>query len=787
VTPLGRKLLRDLVRLRGPAISIGLVVCCGIAVFVASVSCYLSLVANRRDYYASHRFADVFASLERAPLPMAARIAEIGGVAAVEPRIVEDVTLDLPDLAEPASARLISLPEGREPRLNRLYLRSGRLPEPGRSDEALADASFAAAHRFRPGDQVSALINGRREVLRIVGIALSPEYVAAVRQGEILPDDRHFGVLWVSERSLEAAFDMKGAFNDVVLALGPGASEKAVIDALDRLLRPYGGVAATGRSEQASHRYVNDELEELRAEALFIPVIFLSVAAFLLNIVVSRLVETERTQIATLKALGYHEATIMWHYLQLVGALAVGGIVLGVLLGAILGRAWEGMYSRFFRFPFPRYELAPWIPLVGAVASTAAAVAGALRSVLRAARVPPAVAMQPPAPAQFRPGRFEESWLGRRLSGRARMIARSVARRPGRALLTSLGIAGATAIVLAGSFWWDAIRYILDVQFRQIQREDVTVAFNRPVPARALGELAHLPGVMQVEGLRAVSAVLSAGNKRRRVEVLGLPRRAGLHPLMTRDRGRVDLPPGGVVLSERLARWLGVGVGAHVAIEVLEGPRPRRDVVVASVVDELIGLSAYMDIDALNRLMGEGPSVTAALLKVDRAAEPRLYAALKERPAVAAVTIKRALTEMFNDLMSRVILAFSGLLSAFASVIVFGVVYNSARILLAERAWELASLRVLGFTRREIAALLLGELAAQLVAGLPIGLLLGYILALISVHVMGPEAMTIPLVINARTYLLTVALVAAAGLASAVLARRRVDRLDLVAVLKTRE
>lgn len=784
---LGRKLLRDLARMKGPAISIGLVVCCGVAVFVAAVSCYGTLVANRRDYYAAQKFADVFATLERAPRTLAARIAEIPGVAIVEPRIVEDVRLDLQELAEPASARLISQPEGRAPHLNVPHLRAGRMLDPGRSDEVIVDASFAAAHALAPGDLVVAILNGRRQPLRVVGIALSPEYVAAVRQGEVLPDDQHFGVMWISEPALAAAFSMEGAFNDIVVSLAPDASEPSVRAALDRLLGPYGSVPAIGRAEQASHRFVSDELEELQAEALFIPAIFLSVAIFLLNAVIGRLVQTERTQIATLKALGYEERTITWHYLQLVGALLAGGIMLGIALGALLGHAWANVYGRYFRFPFARYQLDAWIPLVAVLASSAAAILGALRSVTRAARVPPATAMQPPAPPTYRHFRFEESWLGRRLSGRVRMVARSMTRRPDRALFASLGIAGATAIVLVGSFWWDAIDHILDVQFRQVQREDVTVAFNHAVPSRAVRELAHLPGVLRSEGLRSASAVISADTRRRRVELMGLSRSADLHPLLTLGRGRVELPPAGVVLSERLAMRLGVGIGDRVIIDVLEGPRPRREVVVASVVDELIGMSAYMDIAALNRLMDEGASVTAALLSIDPLQERRLYAALKDCPAVAAVTVKHAVKQTFKQLMARIILVFSGLLTLFACVVVFGVVYNSARILLAERTWELATLRVLGFTRREISELLLGELGAQLIAGIPVGLALGYGLALISVHVMGPEALNIPLLITPRTYLFTVATVVASGVVSAVLARRKVDRLNLVAVLKNRE
>ncbi|MBN1204328.1 MAG: ABC transporter permease [Myxococcaceae bacterium] len=784
---LERKLVRDLARMKGQALSIGLVVACGVALFVASLSTYGSLRENRRAHDARTRFADVFASLKRAPEPLARRIAGLPGVATVETRIVQDVILDMEELPEPAVGRFVSIPAGRQPLLNRLHVRSGRLPEPGRSDEVLVNESFATWHGLGPGDSLVALLNGRRQRLRVVGVALSPEYIVALRPGSFLPDDAHFGVMWMEREALAAVFDMKGSFNDVVLALSSGASEPEVLRRLDALLAPYGGRGAYGRKEQPSYRYVEDELEELRVEATVLPVIFLAVAAFLLHIVVGRLVHTERTRIGTLKALGYGSVRVGLHYLEWMGVITLAGALVGIAVGVVLGRAWAGMYSIFFHFPETLYLLRPWIPLAAVGGSLLASMLGTLGAVQRVVRLAAAEAMQPPAPPVFRPSALERLLVGRLSSPQARMVVRSVARRPLRSALSALGVAAATAIILVGAFWSDAIGYLLEVQFSQVQREDVTVAFTEPVSERAERELRHLPGVTAVEGLRAVPVLVRAGGRSRRVELLGLPARSRLHPLWGSGPRPMELPPEGLMLSERLATLLGVRAGERVRVQVLEGAWREESMEVAGVVDEYVGLSAYMEVGALNRLMAEGPTLSAALLKVDPRHEAELYARLKDTPAVGVVTLKHAMLRVFDETFGQVLLVFSGLLTAFGAVIAFGVVYNGARILLAEKERELASLRVLGFTRREISARLLGELGLQVAVGIPVGLVLGYGLAAFSITVMGPETLRIPLIISPRTYALVAGAVMVSGALSALLVRRRLDRLDLVAVLKMRE
>jgi putative ABC transport system permease protein len=787
VRALRRKLLRDLWHLRGQVGAIALVVACGVAVVVTTRSAYESLALSQSSYYASYRFADVFASLKRAPDALRSRIAAIPGVAAVETRIVAQVTLDVPGLAEPAIGRLIGIPERRVPILNDLHLRRGRWLEPGRRDEVLVSEAFAEANRLAPGDTLGAVLHGRWERLRIVGIALSPEYIYEIQAASLFPDNRRFGVLWVSRDALGPPFQMEGAFDDVALTLAAFANEREVIARLDQLLEPWGGLGAYGREDHVSHRFISDEIRQNRVFGTVVPAIFLGVAAFLLNVVLSRLVATQRDQIAVLKAFGYRDRSIAGHYLGFAGVAVALGATLGVLAGLWLGARIHEMYVMFYRFPVLRFS--PGLTVIGAAVgvSALAAVVGALGAVRRVLALAPAEAMRPEPPARFSAGVLERWPAARRLPAAVRMIWRNLARHPVRAGLSVLGTAFAVAILLVGRFFVDAVQTLNDVQFRAVQREDMTLVFHEPLRSDARHAVASLPGVLQAEPFRVAPVRLRFQHVERRVPLFGLAEGHELRRVIGADGSERTLAPDGVILTEKLAAILGVAPGDRVRVEVLEGERAVRELRVAGLVDELLGLNAYLEAGALHRLLREQSTWSGAFLRVDAQRLPQLNELLKRMPAVAGATSRLAMIQSFEETLARSFAIFTSVLIGFASVIACAVVYNAARIALSERGRELASLRVLGFTRGEVATLLLGEQALLTVVAVPIGFAIGRgFCALLSAAYQW-ELFRIPLVITGRSYVFAVVVVGAAALASTAIVRRRLDRLDLVAVLKTRE
>lgn len=780
-------MIRDLWHLRGQVFAIALVVACGVASFVAMRSTYDSLVESRDTYYSIYRFADVFASLKRAPDSISAEIEKIPGVAAVQTRVVAKVTLDLPDLPEPAQGRLVSMPESKEGGLNNLFLLRGRLLEAGRTEEVVISGAFADANRLNPGDSVDAVMNGRLRKLHIVGVALSPEYIYEIRPGDIFPDNRRFGILWMNRRTVASVFQMENSFNDVTLTLAPQANESDVIENLDRVLDRYGGFGAYGRSDQNSHRFVSNELAELQVFGTFIPAIFLGVTAFLLHLVLSRLVNVEREQIGLLKAFGYTNADIGLHYLKLAVVAIFGGIIIGIGFGAWFGSGMSSLYGNFFHFPVLNYSVPITIIGWAFVISMGAAAIGAAAAVRNAVSLPPAEAMRPEPPANFHAGFVETSGLQKVLSTEARIVMRNLVRQPVKALLSAFGISLSIALLFIGFYFFDAVTRIIDVQFEQVQREDVEVTFNEPRPGRSALELAAMPGVSRVEPYRVVPAKLRYENRSRRVGLTGLSNAGELRRVIDKDLNLVNLPPEGIVLGNTLAESLRVKKGDIVTVEVTEGARPVRRVEIAKVVNELLGLGAYIDIRALNRLMQEQNTVSGAFLAVDKDHRSDLYSRLKRTPAVAGVGLPEAALESFNDTIAKTIGTSTMFLIGFACVIAFGVVYNGARIALAERGRELASLRVLGFTQQEIGKMLLGEQAVLTAAAIPMGYVIGFATCILITRVVDAEIVRLPLVLSFRTFFFSGLIVVLAAVLSGLIVTWRLRSMDLIAVLKTRE
>lgn len=788
MSTLDRKLIRDLIHIWGQALAIALVMAAGVATLILSVGSYRSLDETRQTYYERNRFADIFAQCRRAPNAAAHRIEQIEGVASVETRIARDAILDIEGLDEPASARILSLPRlGGEPRLNALHLREGRLPEPGRAGEAAVSETFARANRFVPGSKFKAILNGRKRELTVTGSVLSPEYVYAMGPGDFVPNDRRFGVVWLPYEAAAAAFDLDGAFNDVSVKLQPGANAREVIERLDRILAPYGGTGAYDRKDQQSDAFLDAEMGQLRGMATIIPPIFLAVAAFLLNMTLSRIIALEREQIGLLKALGYSRGAIALHYLKFISLIAALGTVLGFLAGAWLGRGLTRLYGEFYHFPYLVFLNPADVYLLGGGISFAAAWLGGLRAALRAASLPPAVAMAPPTPIRYgRTFRIQFSFAPR-LSQTTVMIFRHIVRFPGRSAVTVLGVAASGALLIASLCTFDSVELMIDVSYFRMLRQDATISFAEIAPMRVTQDAQRLPGVTRAEPFRSVPVTLRHGARRRRVSIMGLPPDGDLQKLLDVDLRPLALPEAGLTLSEKLASLLGARVGDLIEVEARYSRRPRFTAPVTAIAQGYMGLNAYMALAPLNAALGDGRAASGAAVSLDEGQRDSFYRKIKATPRAAGATLMKASLRSFRETMARNLNISMTIYIVLSAIITFGVVYNSARIQLSERGRELASLRVLGFTKGEASYILLGEIAILVLAAIPLGWLLGYGLAWTVINGLETELYRVPLAVSRGTYALTALTILATAVVSALIVRRRIDRLDLIAVLKTRE
>ena len=784
---LDRKLWRDLNHMKGQAIAVALVMACGLSMLIMARSLIFSLETTRDEYYRANRFADVFAHLKRAPLSLVERVRKIPGVALAQPGLSVQVTLDIPGLDEPASGNVRSLPDYGEPELNRLFLRHGEWLKPGSRREVLVSEAFAEANELKPGDAIALLLNGRRQKFRVAGIVLSPEFIFESRPGAALPDNRSYGIFWMGYEELAYAFDLYGAFNFLTLTLEPGASERAVIAALDPLLEPFGGRGGYGRADHPSHIRVSDEINVLKTMSIAFPIVFLSVAAFMTNAVLSRLLNLQREQIAILKAFGFSNRQIVFHYLKFAFVMVAAGTALGCVGGTFIGHKIVGMYHLFFRFPDLPFRLDSRVIIVALLANVLAAVIGVFSAVRRAAKLPPAEAMRPEPPANYRPSLLERTGIARVLSHSFRIAVRNLERRPVQAFFTVAGLALATGIMIVPNCFRDSVATVLGVQWDVIQRQDITVGLIEPTSSRASHALAHLPGAIGVEPSRAAVARVRFQHHSRQIGIQGQPADGEHNRIVAKGNLQLLPPTDGLVVSAKLAEVFGARIGDELRVEFLEGKRLTRTVRLVGLADDLAGITAYMELDALNRLLGEGDVVTGASFTVDGARRRDFLRALKEVPRVGWVAVKETLRANFAKTTATSINLIQTIYLSFATVVAFGVVYNNARISLAERSRELATLRVIGFSQREVGAVLVTELVLLALCAVPLGLLIGTGFATAIVTQVNTETVRLPLVFTLRNYAFAVLVVTIASTLSGMLVLRRLNQLNLVGALRAPE
>jgi len=780
-------MIRDLLAQRGPFTAIAVVAASGIALFITLASMRGFLERSLTSYYRDYRFADVFVHCKRAPLSVADRVRRIPGIVTAEPRIVYEAMLDVPGLVEPATGRFVSIPTTHAPLLNMPHLRAGRWPSPTHRTEVMTSEAFAQANHLTPGDSLGAIFAGHWVTLHIVGVAISPEYVYELQGNELFPDTKRFGVFWMPEHALASATGMQGAFNDLSARLAPTASEPAVLHALDRTLTPYGTLGAYGRSQHVSHRFISDEVEQNTVGTVTLPIILLGVTAFLLNVVLSRLVATQRGQIAVLKAFGYTNGAIGRHYLAVALVPVVVGAILAIPCGQWMASGLGAMYARFYRFPNATLSI-DWLVVAEAVGiGLIAAAWGGLMAVRRAVQLPPAEGMRPPLPAPFHSAWFDRIGISRVLPPSGRIVARNIARRPGRSFASITGIALAFGIVVVTVYTLAAIEYIKEIQFQEVQREGISVAFRDPVPYAAVFDLRHIPGVLDVEPMRVIPVELQHGSVVRRSVIIALTRQGRLRRIVDQHGQVHPVPSNGILLTTALANILHVTPGDFLMVELRDGTHQRLRLPIMDVADELLGTTVYAELPYINQVTHEPHTISGALLAVDARAERQLYARLKTLPALSGVSIRSATIQGFEGTIAESFRMSLSTAIAFACVIAIGVVYNGLRVTLSERSRELASLRVLGFTQREVSTMLFSEEGVLTSIGMLVGVGVGFGLCVLIARWTTSELFRIPLVVTTSTYGVALAVIVGASILSGLMAWRRIRRLDMVESLKTGE
>ena len=783
---LTRKLVRDLWRLKWQMGAIALLVGCGVSVAVMAFSTEKALRSAQRTYYAQTRFGDIFATATRVPLSIAADLGRIDGVIAVDPRAVKMGLMEVPGLMRPATAHLIALPDDERQALNRIVIVAGRMPDPARSDEAVALKTFLDAAHVALGERLSLVINGHRLTFTVVGSALSAEYVYVPSLGP-MPDDAHSGVLWAPRVAVEEPAGLRGAFSAVSLAVAPGTSHAAVLSRVDRLLERYGGIPAYARADQVSHKFQEERIQRLSVMATIFPPVFLIVAAALVHLVLGRMVVAEREQIGLLKAFGYDDRTAAANYVKLAALVAAVGIVAGGLAGEWLERVLVGILGEYMRFPHLESQFS-WATFAAATAlSLTAAVAGSLGAVRAAVRLSPAVAMQPPTPVAFRRGVVE--WLGvmRRLDEPTRMIVRSIERFPLRAVSTWLGLSVSLSLLVGSQFLFGAIDDVVDQAYFRARRWTDQVTFDNARDVHAIAELARLPAVVSAEPYRMVAGRLRGHAREERIAVVGVGEDGTLTRALSVAGHRIPFKGSNLVVSQALAGRLHLQPGDRVELTITDGRRPTSWLRVSAIAQDYAGLTAQVERTALNSIMADGDLASGANLVLASDQRSAFYREIARAPQIVFAGSRDDTVASFRSAVSAVMTTEMAFFFGFAAAITFGIAYNISRIALSDRARDLATLRVLGFGSVECAYILAGELMFLACLAVPAGVLGGFGLARAMSKAMTQADLYLPFVITPHGLAVVFTIYGSAVAVAAALVVQRIWQFDLVAVLKTRD
>ena len=789
---LDRKLRRDLYGSRGLIVAITGIIAVGIACYGALAASYRNLSQGQTAYYNLCRMADFSIELKKAPVADLEALADLPGVIELRPRIQSYVTVDLADVIEPVNGVVLSLPDRREAVINDIVLRQGSYFSDRRANEVIVNESLARRHGLYPGQWIHILLNNRRQELFIVGTAISSEFTYLLGPGQITPDPEHFGVFYIKQSFAEEVFDFDGAANQVLGLLAPDVRARPadLLRRAESLLEAYGVASATPRADQPSHRFLANEIEGLRAFGRIMPTIFLVTASLVLNMLMTRLVEQQRTVVGTLKALGYGDWDVFLHFLKFGMAVGLLGGLAGCVAAYGMAAMMTGMYRQFFQFPRLVNQVYADIFATAVCISLAFGLIGSLAGARRVLLLEPAQAMRAKPPAQGGAVALERlHGLWNRLSFGWRMTLRNLIRHR---LRTSAGVFAAAmgaSVSVNALMMSAATNYLLDFQFRFIQRSDVDLVFKDERSFEAIDEVRHLRGVDYVEPTFDVPCKFIHGPYVRKGGVFGLSPSARL--TMPRDARarRLRVPESGILINRMLAEALHVSSGNYVTVEPTRGAREPKRVRVAAISDSFLGMSVYADIDFLNQLMGEEMAVTGAQLSVAR--QPRelvnLYRELKRIPGIQTITVRDDLIENLMETLIKNQRVFITLLVGFAGVIFFGSVLNASLISLAERQREVATFRVLGYGEWQISWLFLRESLFMNLAGTLVGLPLGYLLSWSVAQSYNTEWFRMPLVDPRGVWLTTLGVGLAFGLAAHVFVHRAIARMDWLEALKTRE
>ncbi len=733
VKVLDRKLLRELWHQKGLIVAITMLVSVGIMCFIFMRSAHHNLKLAQAKYNAQCRMADFWINIKKAPVAELNELLSIPGISELRPRIQFLCTVDLPQARDPINGLVLSMPDQRQPVINDVVLKRGGYFTEQRRDEVLVNNAFARKHGIIPGDVIHLILNNRRQELHVVGTAISSEFIYLVGPGAISPDPEHFGVFYLKQSFAEEVFGFDGAANQVLGLLTPEmrAHPDELLRTAERKLKPFGVFSVTPLRDQPSHRFLTDEIRGIGTFAGLMPIIFLAVAALVLNVLLMRLIDQQRVVIGTLKGLGYSNAELFWHFTKFSGIIGLVGGFVGWGLGYYMGGVMTARYQMMFEFPELKSNVYPDLYLVGLAIGMSCSLIGSIRGARQALSLQPAEAMRSKPPSKG--GRI---WLERipalwsRLSSGWRMVLRNMIRHRARTIVGVFAAAMGAGVLSCGLLLQASMNYLIDFQFSKIDCSEIDLSFKDERSIDSVADALRLPGVEHAEPVLDVACEFFNGPYRRKGVIRGLLPNARLTVPRDVTEERIPIPQVGVTMTRKLAELLHLKPGDMLEFEPVKGLRERCRVPIVTLADSYMGLTVYADINYLSKLIDEDLAVTGVQMKVDDRPESmqELVKSMKRLPVVQTYISRKSTISNLNATLVEMQNFFINVMTFFAGVIFFASLLNMSLISLAERRREVATFLVQGYSHWQVGLNFLRETLLTAGIGTVLGFPLGYLL-----------------------------------------------------------
>lgn len=789
---LSRKLWRTINSTRGQFIALVVIVTLGVMVYNGMGTAFDNLSRAQQDFYQEENFADYYFQVVKAPASIGNKIEAIAGVRKASGRIQCDVPLIKED-NDRAVGRLTSYALPMDGEINRLRLLSGRLfttRTSGSGIEVLIDPQYAAANNIKAGDSITIIAAGKKTSLRVVGTATSPEFIIhALDASNIMPDPETFGIIMMAAEQAEQLLDMPGQVNQIVIKLDPGTDEEIVRQKAEELLKSYGSVGSYPRKDQLSHFMLQAELDGLKINSLYLPLILLLIAAGIQSLILNRLIKSQRPQIGIMKALGYDDGKIIAHYTGYALYVSLLGCLLGIALGILLASLLSQVYSQLFNLPQTIGSLSLKTMLYSVSLSLIVGAASGFLAARSVIRIQPAEAMRPEAPAAGNQIFLEEwSALWSKLSSNWKMSLRSIFRNRSRFVVMVLGVMSAVILLIFAFFNNDAVDYILNHNFQEINRYDYMVRFTEPIKYSEITYWRQWEEVYQLEPLLELPVKTTFKDKSVDDLIIGMAADGSLKRVLNEAGEHLLIPEEGVLIGRRTAQKLGVKIGDLVNTETKLGIGPPRkaELPVLGINDQLTGSGAYVSLATANRILGESQVISSVMFRASQENTEELEKRLKAMPNVSSVTSRDQELQSYNAMMDTTIIIIGAML-LFSAILGLVIVYNSSIMTFYERRRELATLMVMGYSQPEVVSLLKKETWIQAAVGAILGLPAGKGLGTAYAASFSTDLYSLPVVIYPRSYLLAVMATILFVLMGQFLAARKIKQLDMVEVLKNRE